>query len=429
MKALTFTRPAAVLLTAALTLSAVAAGVAPAQALAYDSTVTGKVVGPDGKPVPGLFVSPYTDADQPFASSGQDWAQYTSTQADGSYSFKADSSTVYKVRIADTEGFSDVRTGTVRNPLTYADKWYGGKSNFDDEAGYNSAKKIVISTPGIINLGTSTVVLGTLPKYGVTAAPTVAGELKYGKQLFALPGTWSPRPLLGWKYIWYRGTARIGAGQTYTVTADDVGAQIRVVASASLWGEFGYTESKSAWVSVPAVKLPSPGVTITGTAKVYGYLTAALAVPASLSQYAVNDIASPQWYRNGTPIKGATALGYQPVPADAGAALSFKAGPGLIHPAVQSAKIGPGTFTLVTTPIIKGTPKPGSALTVYVGGWQPTPSSFAYQWYRSGVRIPGATAKTYRLTSADAGRTLMVRATGSRTGFKTTVSASVRALR
>ena len=139
--------------------------------------------------------------------------------------------------------------------------------------------------------------------------------------------------------------------------------------------------------------------------------------------------AAPQWYRNGTPIKGATSLGYQPVPADADAVLSFKAGPGLIHPAVQSAKIGPGTFPLVATPIIKGTPKPGSTLTVHVGGWQPTPSAFAYQWYRSGVRIPGATAKSYKLTASDAGKTIMVKATGSRTGFKTTVLASVRALR
>ena len=83
----------------------------------------------------------------------------------------------------------------------------------------------------------------------------------------------------------------------------------------------------------------------------------------------------------------------------------------------------------MATPIIKGTPKPGSTLTVHVGGWQPTPSAFAYQWYRSGVRIPGATAKSYKLTASDAGKTIMVKATGSRTGFKTTVLASVRALR
>jgi hypothetical protein len=206
LKALTLARPVAGLLTAALALLALVAAAAPAQALAYDAIITGKVVGPDGKPAQGLFVLPYTDADQPYGSSGQDMAQYTTPQADGSFSFKADRSTVYKVRFMDQNGFYDYRTGTARNPLTFADKWYGGQSTFDDGAGYNSAKKIRISTPGIIKLA-------SLPKYRVTSAPTISGQLKYGGQLVATPGMWSPRPLLGWNYTWYRGTAKIGAAR------------------------------------------------------------------------------------------------------------------------------------------------------------------------------------------------------------------------
>ena len=289
LNSLTLARPAAVLLTAALALLAFLAGAAPAHALAYDSQITGKVVGPDGKPVPGLFVSPFTEADLPLGSSSQDSAQYTTTQTDGSYSFRADSSTVYKVRFSDAYGYYNAGTGAVRNPLTFADKWYGGKSGFDLEAGYNSAKKIVISTPGIVNLGTSYTVLGTLPKYGVLSAPKISGELKYGKQLFATPGSWAPRPLLGWNYVWYRGTTRIGAGQTYVVGADDVGqGPIRVVVSASHWGQYGYTESKSATVSVPAVTLPSPGVTIQGLPRVNEWLTATIPIPAGLTRTAVN---------------------------------------------------------------------------------------------------------------------------------------------
>lgn len=420
MKALTLARPTAVLLTAALALLAFVAGAPQAQAVGYDSIVTGKVVGPDGKPVQGLQVSPYSNVDQPLGTTPQELS--TTTGEDGSYNFKVDSSTTYKVRIWDPYG------STGRNPLTFADKWYGGKTTFDMAAGYSSAKKIVISTPGIVNLGTSSVVLSTLPKYGITSPPVITGELKYGELLFALPGTWS-QPPPGVSYAWYRGTERIGrTGQAYTVQPQDVGQSIHVVTSAYQWGLFSYTESKSAPVTIAAVKLPSPGVTIKGSASVYGYLTATLSVPAGLDQATVNAMATPQWYRNGTPIKGATSLGYQPVPADADAVLSFKAGAGLIHPAVQSAKIGPATFRLVKTPAIKGTPKPGSTLTVYVGGWLPTPSAFVYQWYRSGVRIPGATAKSYKLVGSDAGRTIMVKATGSKTGFTSTVSASVRAL-
>jgi hypothetical protein len=216
-------------------------------------------------------------------------------------------------------------------------------------------------------------------------------------------------------------------GQTLPVT-NQIGQSIHVVVSASLWGQYGFTEAKSAEVSIPAVKLPSPGVVIQGEAKVSSLLTAVLSVPAGLDPAAVNDMTSPQWYRNGAPISGATELTYRPVPADAGAVLSFKAG-GLIHPAVKTAKIAPREFYGAWGATLKGTPKPGSTLTVLVGAWDPRPTAFAYQWYRSGVRIPGATAKSYKLTSADAGKTIMVKATGTRTGFLTMKSASVRALR
>ncbi|AXJ09985.1 hypothetical protein CFN17_10395 [Arthrobacter sp. PM3] len=415
------------LLTAALALLALVAGAAPAQALAYDSVIIGKVVGPDGKPIQGLQVTPYTNADQPLSGAAEDsWqTQYSATGEDGTFSFKADSSTVYKVRVWDPYG------GTGRNPLTFADKWYGGKSTFDMAAGYTSAKKITISTPGIVNLGTSTVVLGTLPKYGIKAPPVISGELKYGGVLFATPGTWSPQPAAGIAFTWYRGTDRVGTGQVYKVKAEDVGQSIRVVASAYQWGVAAYTESKSAAVTVARVKLPSPGVTIRGKAQVSNQLTAVLAVPVGLDQGTVDAMASPQWYRNGAPIRGATSLTYQPAPADAGTVLSFKAG-GLIHPEVKTAKIAPRPFfSYLTYATIKGTPKPGSTLTVYTGAesWQPRPSAFTYQWYRSGVRIPGATAKSYKLTASDAGRTIMAKATGTRTGFLTTTSASVRALR
>lgn len=38
-----------------------------------------------------------------------------------------------------------------------------------------------------------------------------------------------------------------------------------------------------------------------------------------------------------------------------------------------------------------------------VGRWTPKPTSYAYQWHRSGTAITSATAKTYKLTSLDKG--------------------------
>jgi len=71
-----------------------------------------------------------------------------------------------------------------------------------------------------------------------------------------------------------------------------------------------------------------------------------------------------------------------------------------------------------TAPSITGTPKVGETLTAQNGTWSNSPTAFQYQWQRcdtSGAactNVPGATQKTYLLTSGDAGRTMRVRVTG-----------------
>lgn len=69
-------------------------------------------------------------------------------------------------------------------------------------------------------------------------------------------------------------------------------------------------------------------------------------------------------------------------------------------------------------PKISGTAKVGTTLTAKVGAWSPTPS-VKYQWFRSGTKIAGATAKTYSLTTADQGKRLRVRLEGYGIGLKT----------
>ncbi|WP_256796002.1 hypothetical protein [Terrabacter sp. Ter38] len=59
-----------------------------------------------------------------------------------------------------------------------------------------------------------------------------------------------------------------------------------------------------------------------------------------------------------------------------------------------------------------GCPPPGLSC------W-PAPVTLAYQWYRSGTAISGATAKTYRLTTTDKGAFVKVRVTGARSGYLT----------
>ncbi|MDM7832371.1 cutinase family protein [Cellulomonas edaphi] len=88
--------------------------------------------------------------------------------------------------------------------------------------------------------------------------------------------------------------------------------------------------------------------------------------------------------------------------------------------AVRAAKV----FSATPTPKISGTPAVGKSLTALTGTWKPAPVTLKYRWYRSSTSISGATGSSYKLTSADAGKTITVRVTGSRTGYSTVTKTS-----
>jgi serine protease len=75
-------------------------------------------------------------------------------------------------------------------------------------------------------------------------------------------------------------------------------------------------------------------------------------------------------------------------------------------------------------PTITGVPAVGSTLTALPGTWTPVPDSLAYQWYRSGTAIAGATSAGYRLTDADLKTTITVRVTGTKSGYGTATAES-----
>ncbi len=77
----------------------------------------------------------------------------------------------------------------------------------------------------------------------------------------------------------------------------------------------------------------------------------------------------------------------------------------------------PEQMVNVTPPTITGNPKVGRTLTATGGTWSAETPTLAFQWLRNGVDIPGATAPTYRLVTADAGAAITVRATASKVDF------------
>jgi FG-GAP-like repeat/FG-GAP repeat len=69
-----------------------------------------------------------------------------------------------------------------------------------------------------------------------------------------------------------------------------------------------------------------------------------------------------------------------------------------------------------SAPQISGTPTVGSALTCSNGTWSNNPTSFAHQWLRNGVALPGQTNPTYTVVEADVGQRLTCEVTATNAG-------------
>jgi hypothetical protein len=93
-----------------------------------------------------------------------------------------------------------------------------------------------------------------------------------------------------------------------------------------------------------------------------------------------------------------------------------------------SVLITPGN---TAAPTISGAPQVGDTLSESQGSWLPSSSTLAYQWEScdtSGAGcspIPGATAQTYKLTSAEVGHTVLVQETASQNGASSSPAASI----
>lgn len=190
---------------------------------------------------------------------------------------------------------------------------------------------------------------------------------------------------------------------------------------------YGAAESAAVTVKV-AVSGPTP--TITGTAKVGHSLTAKSGtwVPSKVAL-------AYQWYASGKAISGATKPTFALTASQYNTAITVKitgtkAGYATVtKTSAATAKVAAGTLT-APTPMISGTTKVGSMLTVKPGVWSPGKVTLKYQWYRGGTVIKGATKTTYKLATADRTKKIAVKVSGTEPGYATVtkVSAATKAV-
>lgn len=129
-----------------------------------------------------------------------------------------------------------------------------------------------------------------------------------------------------------------------------------------------------------------------------------------------------QWFRDSMPISAATQWDYRLTPADAGHQVAVAvtgSAPGYSSAARTSSTVvvNSATFGGTVQPSIVGEARVGIWLTAARGEWTPDPSNFSYQWLREGSPIPGATAQTYQLTTADIGSVVAVQVSASLNGY------------
>lgn len=155
---------------------------------------------------------------------------------------------------------------------------------------------------------------------------------------------------------------------------------------------------------------------VTGSIKVGGAVTCLPGTWADATAYGYS------WTASGSPVAGATSSTLE-VPASL-------AGQNLACLVTAVGEAGSSTATSPTVVVAEGdalqpTAKPrlagkavvGRKLTVRVGTWSPTATSYTYTWKRNGKVIAAAQGATYTVRKTDRGKKITVTVTARRAGY------------
>lgn len=291
---------------------------------------------------------------------------------------------------------------------------------------------VLVASVGVALVSASSA-SAALPITGTT--PVVSDKTPVvGQELTAYPGVWRPSGVK-LSYQWYRGSTAIpsATASTYTVTAADLGAKLKVRVKGSKsryptttkYSSLTATVDKGTFTSKPTPLIsditPAVEQTLTATPGTW------LPTP---------DAVAFQWYRvssSGTSskISGATSTTYKVGAADKDYRLKVmvvatRAGfTSATRTSATTAAVRQYTFTASPTPTLSGLAVLGQTLKADTGTWAPTPTSLSYQWKRAGVAIADATGSSYQVAKEDVGSAISVTVTAKRSGYLTVSRTSV----
>lgn len=253
-----------------------------------------------------------------------------------------------------------------------------------------------------------------------TSPPLVTGTPKVGSRLTASTGAWTPSPsTVGYRWQADGSTIAGATGSTLNLTAALQGKAVSVVATASRTG-YPSASATSGRTRAVASNVLSNVVrpALTGRPQVGSTLTASpgLWTPSAATW-------NYRWTSGGKAVPGATAATLAIGPALVGKVLSVTvtaSRAGFQHvsaTAPGTAPVAPGTITVTRAPVITGTARPGRFLHLSPGSYSPAAATVSSVWRRAGGPLVSTDPTTYRLSTADLGRRLVVRTTVTSPGY------------
>ncbi len=256
-----------------------------------------------------------------------------------------------------------------------------------------------------------------------TRLPAITGDVRVAEPLVADPGAWTSSGA-AFRYAWYADGSPIpGADRRrFRPQGAQLGARLSVKVTATQLGLGSTTVSSARSAAVAPGTLGNVAMpAVTGEPRVGVPLSAD---PGAWSRAVESTY---QWYSGADPVAAATLPTFTPTADQLGRRVSVLVTgrrTGFVDTVARSPKsdkVAVGVLTSSSDPVITGTPRVGSALTLDPGTWS-TGVTHTVQWYADGVALPGATTGSYTPTPADLGRRLTAQVDSSQPGYAPTTS-------